>query len=128
VISLGDVDGLTAADLVHRRLSTLPASTTIGELRAYFSESSGRKLAVLVDGDRYAGSIAADALPEDADDDAPAAAYAQPGDVVAAAAPASAARDAALEHPTARLPVVGDAGVLIGVVAINSARDGFCGT
>jgi CBS domain-containing protein len=128
MLGLGDVDGLTAADIVHGRLSTLPAASTVAELREYFAASGSRQLALLVDGDRYVGEVALADLPPEGDASAPAADLARRGPTIAPGAPAREARDAALASPSARLPVVADDGVLVGVVAINHARDGFCGT
>jgi CBS domain-containing protein len=124
---IADTDGLTAADLMHSRLTTLPAAATVAELRVYFAESTSHKLALIVDGERYVGSVAADAVGAAADD-ARAADLARPEPVVHADAPAELARDAALADPSARLPVVDAGGRLVGIVAINHARDGFCGT
>jgi CBS domain-containing protein len=125
---LSDVDGLTAADLMHRRLTTTPAATTVGELREYFAASSSRKLALVVDGERYVGSIAASALPAAADPGEPVAAYATPAPTVRPHHPAVSARDLAIEQPSQRLPVVDDGGALVGIVAIASQGRGFCGT
>ncbi|HEY7077060.1 MAG TPA: CBS domain-containing protein [Solirubrobacteraceae bacterium] len=121
------LEGRTAADVVHTRVSTVPATATVGELRAYFAESDSRQLALLVDGDRYAGSLSRADLPADADASAPAARLARQGPVIAPAAPAREAWEGALAQPSARLPVVDGDGALVGVVAINHARDGFCG-
>ena len=126
--TLDDVTGLTAADLMHRRISTVQASATVGELRAYFAESTSHRVALLVDGDRYAGSIAAEALGEDIDDAATVAELADRGETVTPGTPAETARRRALEMATSRLPVVDDDGRLAGIIAINHARDGFCGT
>jgi CBS domain-containing protein len=128
VIGVGDVDGLTAADVVHRRLSTLPSTTTVGEARAFFASSTSHHVALLTHGERYVGSIEAGAIPDDIEDDAPAAPFAQPGPRVAPGAPAAGARDAALAQESLRVAVVDDAGALVGIVAITAARDGFCGT
>jgi CBS domain-containing protein len=122
-----ELEGRTAADVVHRRISTTPAAATVGELRAYFEASSSRELAVLVDGERYVGSVGRADLPADATASAPAADFARPGPVIAPDAPARDAWDGALAQPSARLPVVDGDGALVGVVAINRARDGFCG-
>jgi Mg/Co/Ni transporter MgtE len=126
VIGLTDLDGRSAADLVHRRMTTLPATATVGELRAYFAQSESHHLALLVDGERYVGSLTPEDLPED--DAARAADFARPGPTIHASAPAAEARDAALADPSARVPVIDAAGALVGVVAINDRRDGFCGT
>jgi CBS domain-containing protein len=112
---------------MHRRLTTLPATATVGELRAYFAESTSHKLALIVDGERYVGAVAADAVSAAADD-ASAADLARREPVVRADAPAAEAEAVALADPSSRLPVVDDAGRLVGIVAINRARDGFCGT
>jgi CBS domain-containing protein len=128
VIGIDDVDGRTAAELVHSRLTTTPASETVGDLRAYFESSSSHKLALVVDGERFVGAVTPDTLPADAPDSASAAEYAQRGRTVPPGTPAAEARDIALDEPSARLPVVGDDDTLVGVVAITSRRDGFCGT
>jgi CBS domain-containing protein len=126
---LSDVDGLTAADVMHRRLTSLPASTTIRELREYFAASASRRLALIVDGERYVGSIHATALDRGPDDDGGALAdHARPEPAIHPAAPAREARDLALADPSQRLPVVDETGALVGVVAINRGRTGFCGT
>jgi CBS domain-containing protein len=125
--ALEDVAGLTAADLMHRRITTLPASATVVELRAYFAESTSHKLALLVDGERYAGSLEASAL-EGAPESAPASEFTSLGDTVAPDVPADVARERALAMASSRLPVVDGAGVLVGIIAINHRRDGFCGT
>jgi CBS domain-containing protein len=125
--TLEDIEGATAADLMHRRITTLPASTTVEALRAYFAESTSHKLALLVDGDRYVGSVVADAL-DGAPDAEAAGRFAERGDTVAPDVPADVARDRAMAMSSSRLPVVDADGRLVGIIAINSRRDGFCGT
>jgi CBS domain-containing protein len=128
VASLADIDGLDAAAIMHSRVSTLPAATTVGELRAYFAASDSRKLALLVDGERFAGAVAVEALAAGAAADAPAAELAQRGPTVPPDAPAERARDLALADPTHRLPVVDGDGRLLGIVAIDTTLTRFCGT
>ena len=125
--TLEDIDGATAADLMHRRITTLPASATVAELRAYFAESTSHKLALLVDGERYVGSLVPSAL-EGAPDSAVAAELAARGDTVEPDVPADVARERAMAMASSRLPVVDADGRLAGIIAINSRRDGFCGT
>jgi CBS domain-containing protein len=125
---LDEVQGLTAGDLVHRHISSTEAGVTVGELRDYFAASSSRKLAVLVDGGRYVGSVTADAISDDVGAELPATEVAQLGPTAAAQLPAAAARDLAMEQPSHRLPVVDDDGLLIGVIAVNAAKNEFCGT
>lgn len=128
MIGLRDVDGLTAAALMHDRVSTVPASATVRELRDYFAASGSRRLAVIVDGDRYVGGVTPDDVPDDADAAAPAADFAQREPVIEASRAAREARDTALDTPSARVPVVDEHGTLVGIVALNHRRDGFCGT
>ena len=125
--TLEDVHGATAADLMHRRITTLPASATVGEMRAYFAESTSHKLALLVDGERYVGSLAASSL-DGAPDSALASELAARGDTVEPDVPAALARERAVAMASSRLPVVDADGRLVGIIAINSRRDGFCGT
>jgi CBS domain-containing protein len=124
---LSAVDGLSAADIMNRQVSTVPSSATVDELRAYFAASTSRHLAVLVDGERFAGAIAASTIPDAADAASAAVDYATLEPTIDPSASAEAARDLALRQPTLRLPVV-DGGRLVGIVAINARRDAFCGT
>jgi CBS domain-containing protein len=112
---------------MHRRITALPASATVGELRAYFAESTSHKLALLVDGERYVGSLGADAL-DGAPDSAAAGGYAERGETVLPDVPGDVARERAMAMSSSRLPVVDAGGRLVGIIAINSRRDGFCGT
>lgn len=125
---LNEVDGLTAANVMHRHASTVPATATVGDVRAYFAASSSRQLAAIVDGSRYVGSITSTAIAEDVDASAPAVGHATYGPVVDAQTSAVVARDLALDQPSRRLPVIDDGGDLVGIVAINRRLDGFCGT
>jgi CBS-domain-containing membrane protein len=125
---LDELDGLTAADIMHRHVSSLPPSTTVGELRDYFAGSASRRLALLADGARYVGSVAATAITDDLDAAAAATDYAAREPTVDPQAAATHARDVALDDPTRRLPVVDDTGTLVGIVAIDKRLEGFCGT
>ena len=124
---LTEVDGLVAADVMHRRLSSLPAGATAGEVREYFAVSASRKLAVVVDEERYVGCIPASAVPP-AGETGTAADWARPEPTIHPQAPAHRARDLALADPSQRLPVVDDGGTLVGIVAIDRQRIGVCGT
>jgi CBS-domain-containing membrane protein len=126
--SLDETTGLDAAAIMHRRMSAMPASATVGEVRAYFAESSSRQLAVFTEGDRYVGSLGASALPADADVDRPAAEFSARGKSVSPSASADEARDLALAEPSKRLPVVDEDGRLCGIVAIDTTLTRFCGT
>jgi CBS domain-containing protein len=128
MIDLREAEGLTAADVMHRHVSTLGASVTVGELREYFAASASRRLALLADGERYIGSISAEDLPAGIDSDGPAVVLAVPGPTVRPRASAADARELARGHPTRRLPVVDDGGALVGIIAVNEQRSRFCGT
>ena len=125
---LDAVDGLTAANVMHRHVTTVPVTASVGDVRDYFAVSSSRRLAAIVDGLRYVGSIGRAAIVEDVDASAPAVDHATYGPVVDAHASAIEARDLALDQPSRRIPVVDEGGRLVGIVAINRRRDGFCGT
>jgi CBS domain-containing protein len=128
-IPIDDVEGRTAADVMHPTLTTVPADATVAELSAYFAISSSRRLAVLVDGERYVGAIGADELAAAHTDPAAAARELVRRDpTVSPTNPAAAARDQALATPSRRVPVVDDDGRLVGVVAIDKHLAGFCGT
>jgi CBS domain-containing protein len=128
-IAINDVDGRSAADVMHPTLTTIASDATVGDLRAYFAVSSSRRLAVLVEGERYLGAIGADDLAAvEADPAGAARDLVRREPVVSPATPAAAARDLALATPSRRVPVVDDAGVLVGVVAIDKDLAGFCGT
>ncbi len=128
MIRTDELDGLTAADLVHRRLSTMPAAATVADVRAFFASSASHHVALLTDGERYVGAIEAGAIADDVDPTGPAAEHVIPGPTIAPDVTATQARDIALAEPSLRLPVVDDAGALVGIVAVTSGRDGFCGT
>ena len=125
---LHEIDGLSAADVMHRRVTTLPASTTVGELREYLGESGSRRLAILVEGERYVASIPGADLPAGADPGDRAADHAVEVPTIGPDASAVEARDLALSLPTRRVPVVDDGGTLLGIVAIDEHHTRFCGS
>jgi len=125
---LEEAAGLTAADVIHSRISALPASATIGEVRAWFAGSESRRLALLADDGRYVGRLVPDDLDGTADPARAAAELAQRGPTVAPDAPASRAEQLARRTPELRVPVVADDGRLLGVVAVTADLQAFCGT
>lgn len=125
---LAEATGLTVADVLHERFSALPVDITIGQVRDWFAASSHRRIAVLADGRRYAGSLTRDDVGGDLDPRRPAADLLGPGPTVAPEAPAHAAHELAAATPTLRVPVVDHDGTLIGVVGVTDDLAAFCGT
>jgi Mg/Co/Ni transporter MgtE len=125
---LEEAAGLTVADVTHSRVSALPATATVAEVRAWFSVSESRKLALLVDEDRYVGSLVPEDLTAAGDPTQPAANLARRGTTVSPDEPAKRGEEVALSSGTLRAPVVDADGRLLGVVAVTTDLQGFCGT
>jgi CBS domain-containing protein len=126
--SLEDAAGLHVADVIHQRFSATPASATVGEVHAWFEESTHRRIAVLVDEHgRYAGSVTAADL-AGADASRPASEVARRGETIGPDAPAAEGFELASATDTLRLPVVDADGRLLGVVGVTDDRAAFCGT
>ncbi|HUR86607.1 MAG TPA: CBS domain-containing protein [Solirubrobacteraceae bacterium] len=121
-------DGLTVQAVMHDRLTTLPATATIGDVREYFAQSTSRRLAFVVDDERrYVGCLTPAHL-DGGDPFRPAAEVADPGPTVAPDAPATTGRDLALLTDARRIAVVDGDGLLVGVVAVTGDLQSFCGT
>jgi predicted transcriptional regulator len=122
-----DVADLNVADVMVRRPKTLPADATVADLREHFTNPRVRS-ALLADGDRFAGAIAPEELPDTADGSEPALAYAR-HDVPrvgpdATMAEALAQMDSAEEH---RLIVIDDDGAtLVGLLCLDRSGASFC--
>ncbi len=125
--TIDDARDLTVMDVTHQRFSTLPASATVGDVRAWFAESSRRRMAFLAQDGRYAGSLTPADL-ADADAGRPASEVAQPGPTISPDASANAGYEAALLTDARRVPVVDHDGKLLGVVSVTDDLAGFCGT
>ena len=127
-IRLDEAAGLTVADVTHSDFKSLPASATVGEVQAWFAASDSRRMALLADDGRYAGSLVPEDVAGAADPAGPAVELARPGPTVAPDAPASRGEELALATEALRVPVVDDAGRLLGIVAVTADLQGFCGT
>jgi CBS domain-containing protein len=127
-LRIDEADGLTVADITHIRFTALPASATVGDVRAWFAQSSSRRLAFVADGERYLGSLTPADVAGGADGDRLAVEVAQDGPTVAPEAPATSGRDLALLTESRRVPVVDADGRLLGVVAVTGDLQSFCGT
>jgi CBS-domain-containing membrane protein len=119
--------GLTVADVTHSRASTLPASAKVGEVQEWFAASASHRMALIAEGGRYLGRL----LPEDvagADPGRAAVEFAQRGRTVAPDEPALRGEQLALESGIRRVPVVDGDDRLLGIVALTTDLQGFCGT
>ena len=125
--SLDDATGLTAAEVVHARFDALPVDATVAQVRDWFAASSHRKIAVLAERRRYAGTLARDDVGGDLDPLQPAAELAKPGPTVTPEAPAHLAHELAIATRALRVPVVDQDGTLIGIIGITDDLNGFCG-
>lgn len=119
---------LLVSDVIHKRFSALPGTATVGDVRAWFDESSHRRLAVIAHDGRYVGSLTREDLNRDLDAGAPAAEAAHEGPTIAPDARAAAAHELALTTDARRVPVVDADGRLLGVVGVTEDRAAFCGT
>lgn len=126
--SIDDAAGLTAADVLHKRFTSLPASATVGDVRAWFAASSHRRMAFLADNGRYVGSLTPAHLAGHVDAGRRASELAQRGPTIGPDASASAGREVALLTDARRVPVVDGGGRLLGVVSVTDDLAGFCGT
>lgn len=126
-IALDDAANLTAADVVHKRFSALPADATVAQVREWFGASSHRRMAFLAEHGRYAGSLTRDDVNGDLDPTRSAAQLARPGPTVAPEAPAHAGYKLAIATQANRVPVVDRDGTLIGVVGVTEDLAAFCG-
>jgi len=127
-ILVTDVAGRTALDVMHPNLSTVAPTASVAEVEAYFAESSSRRLAAVADGERYVGAICRERFT--ASTPAPGLTARELVHDIATVtpdAPAAVARDHALAVASQRCPVVDADGRLLGVVAVDKRREGFCG-
>jgi CBS domain-containing protein len=120
--------GLTVAQVIHKRFTTLPASATIGEVSDWFAASTSRRMALLADDGRYAGSLTPADVSGDLERTRPAAEVAKDGPTIAPDAPASAGEELALLTDSRRVPVVDGDGMLLGIVSVTGDLTSFCGT
>ena len=106
----------------------MPAAATVADVRAFFASSTSHHVALLTDGERYVGAIEAGRSLTTSTPPGRPPSHVIAGPTIAPDVTATQARDIAIAEPSLRLPVVDDAGALVGIVAVTSGRDGFCGT
>jgi CBS domain-containing protein len=121
-------DGLTVADVIHRRFTALPASSTIGDVSDWFAASTSRRMAILADEGRYMGSLTPADVAGDLDRARPALDVARHGPTVAPEAPARTGEELALSTEARRVVVVDGDGRLLGIVSVTGDLTSFCGT
>jgi predicted transcriptional regulator len=122
-----DAATLLVRDVMVARPKTLPAQSTVAELRAHF-ENPRVRTALLADDGRFAGAIAPDELPASADDAEPASAHARTDlpsvGPDATMADAMALMDSRGDH---RLIVLGaDGETIAGLLCLDSGGTGYC--
>lgn len=125
---LDETAELKAADVIHKRFSTLPTGATVAQVRDWFAESSHRRMAFLADNGRYVGSLTRDDLDGDLDPNDAAVQMASTGPTIAPDAPARVGYELAVATHALRVPVVGGDGTLIGVIGVTDDLAAFCGT
>ncbi len=123
-----DAAELTVADVLHGRCTTFSPEATIGEVRAWFAAGDGHRLALLADDGRFAGALAPEHVAGDLDPARPVREVAQEGPTVGPEATAAEGRRVALLTDARRVPVVDGDGRLLGIVAVTTDLQGFCGT
>ncbi len=125
---LVEASELTAAQVVHKRFSALPADATVTQVRDWFAASSHRRMAFLADNGRYAGSLTRDDLTGELNPADLATRLARTGPTIRPEAPARAGYELAIATPARRVPVVSEDGTLIGVIGVTDDLTAFCGT
>jgi CBS domain-containing protein len=126
-IPVAEALGLTVGDVMIAEPKTLPATVLVRDVRAVFGQPSHRTV-LLTDNGIFRGSIERERFPAEADDDEPAARYAEIQPVTAT--PDMPIREAValLERQAEpRLVVLDDDGrQLRGLLCLNRAANGFC--
>jgi CBS domain-containing protein len=126
-IKVAEAGGLTVEAVMHAQLSVVPATANVADVRDYFAASTHRRLAVLVDDDGiYVGALTPARL-TGADPVRLAAELADREPTVSPSMSAEIGRDLALQTDARRIPVIDD-GRLVGVLAVTTDLQRFCGT
>jgi CBS domain-containing protein len=119
-----DKAGPTVADVMMPEPHTNSADEPIADARAKLAKSSV-KLLVVVDGERFTGTVGRDDLP-DGDDGTLAAIARDDGPRLAPDDTVERAVSLMQELGAERVPVVDPDGVLRGLVCLNRGADHFC--
>jgi CBS domain-containing protein len=126
-IARADAERLLVRDVMVRRPKTMPARSSVADLRAHF-ENPHVRTALLADEGRFAGAIAPEELPDGADGSEPARAYATTD--VPTVGPDANMADALelMERRGDRRLVVVDADgeTLVGLLCLDRTGTSFC--
>jgi CBS domain-containing protein len=113
------------ADLMLRNPKTLGVDTRVEDVRRML-ENPSVQMVLLIDGQRFAGSITE--IPEAADPDAPALDYTETDpQTISPDADAETAFARTAAAPSRRLIVLDHDRTLVGLLCLNQAHTGFCG-
>jgi CBS domain-containing protein len=104
---------------------TVPWDATVEEVREILANPSV-ELLLLAEGDRFRGAIAY--MPEDAPPQSPALDFADlTPETISPTETAAVAFEVTARNPQRRVVVLGDDGILLGLVCVDQARTRFCG-
>jgi uncharacterized protein (DUF302 family)/CBS domain-containing protein len=118
-------EGQLVADVMLSRPKTLPADSTVQQVRTLL-ENASVQMVLLSDGAAFLGAIAE--IPSDVPADAAASAYADPDPAwIAPSESAESAFELAARNPHGRLVVLDDRRNLVGLVCLDGTRTRFCG-
>jgi CIC family chloride channel protein len=117
--------GPTVADVMMPEPHTNSADEPVADARAKLAKSSV-KLLVVVDGERFTGTVGRDDLPPEDQDGTLATIARADGPRLAPDDSVEHAIDLIQQSGAERVPVVDDQGVLRGLVCLNRGADHFC--
>jgi CBS-domain-containing membrane protein len=119
------LDGQLVTDVMLRSPKTLPADTTVEQVRVLLRNPSVQ-MVLLADGDALHGAITE--LPDDAPADAAALTFADPNpESIAASESAQMAFEVTARNPHRRVVVIDERRALVGLVCLDETRTRFCG-
>lgn len=124
-LSLEQARGRTVADAMLARPKTLPADTTVAEVRRLFERPVVRTV-LLVDGASFRGAIERDDIPADAPAHARALDFASAADTIAPDAPIEQALERLARRGEQRLVVLDADGETLRGLLCLTGEAGFC--
>lgn len=126
-LSRDDVPGKLVSTAMLKHPRTLPATATVGDVRAFFDDPH-MKTVLLVDGQEFVAALESDDLPADADAETPARTIARPE--TETVAPDDPLADAIVRldeiHGNRLVVLDRDGRTLRGLLCLTRDRAGFC--